>query len=109
MKGNNEWDTNAKLLEGSNNNSLYDWYKVSRKRKRNKRRKITASSTGTSSSSASDEENMNGKEEIQPTKYGIEENQMVDLTKNCVNIIPCVETSQKESETYQTKSLHIQV
>ena len=27
--------------------------------------------------------------------------------KNCVNIIPCVETSQKESETYQTKCLKV--
>ena len=32
---------------------------------------------------------------------------MVDLTKNCVNILPCVETSQKKSETYQTKCLKV--
>ena len=82
---------------------------ISRKRKRNKRRKSTASSTGTSSSSASDEDHMNEKEEIQSAKYGIEENRMINLTKNCVNILPCVETSQKERETYKTRCMKVTI
>ena len=50
---------------------------------------------------------INKEEKKKSTKYGIEENQIFKLTKNCVNIIPCIETSQKESETYQTKCLKV--
>ena len=40
----------------------------------------------------SDEENINGEEKIQPTKYRFEENQIINSTENCVKNFPCCTT-----------------